>query len=119
METATIEISGGEGGGDWFFQPASLEIAPGAEVTWRNASGAAHTVTGDALAFADSGVLDPGDSFSQVFTEPGTYHFRCGPHPWMTGTIVVRDVSRNNESGVGSRKYESASRQGIPIADSR
>ena len=44
---------------------------------------------GDSLAFEDSGLLEPGQSFSQIFAEPGTYHFRCAPHPWMEGTIVV------------------------------
>jgi plastocyanin len=49
----------------------------------------AHTVTGDDLAFDDSGLIEPGDSFRQTFDEPGTYRYHCGPHPDMTGVIVV------------------------------
>jgi plastocyanin len=83
-EALTVEIVNA-----WAFQPHSLEVAPGATVTWVNNSDVAHTVTGDDLAFDDSGLIEPGDSFSQTFDEPGTYRYRCGPHPEMTGVIVV------------------------------
>ena len=86
--TAAVEIVGGS-----FdvaaFEPASLTVVPGTTVTWTNAGADAHTVTGDDLAFDDSGPLDPGQSFSQTFDEPGTYRYRCGPHPWMEGVITV------------------------------
>lgn len=71
------------------FAPHALEIAPGDTVTWVNHSAASHTVTGDDLAFDDSGPIAPGDSFSITFDEPGTYAYRCGPHPGMVGEIVV------------------------------
>jgi plastocyanin len=83
-ETVTVEILE-----SWVFQPHSLEIPTGATVTWVNHSDMAHTVTGDDLAFDDSGLIEPGDSFRQTFTEPGTYRYHCGPHPEMTGVIVV------------------------------
>jgi plastocyanin len=83
-ETLTIEIVDA-----WVFQPSSLEVPRGATVTWVNNSDAAHTVTGDDLAFDDSGLIEPGDSFRQTFDEPRTYRYRCGPHPGMTGVIVV------------------------------
>ena len=73
----------------WSFQPYSLEIAPGDTVTWVNNSEAAHTVTGDDLAFDDSGLIEPGGSFSLTFDEPGTFHYKCAPHPGMVGVIVV------------------------------
>jgi plastocyanin len=83
-ETLTVEIVD-----PWAFQPHSLQLAPGATVTWVNNSDVAHTVTGDDLAFDDSGLIEPGDSFRQTFVEPGTYRYTCGPHPGMTGVIVV------------------------------
>ena len=58
-------------------------------MTWVNHSDVAHTVAGDDLAFDDSGLIEPGDSFRQTFDEPGTYRYHCGPHPDMTGEIVV------------------------------
>ena len=83
-EALTVEVDEA-----WTFQPYSLEVTPGATVTWVNNSDAAHTVTGDDLAFDDSGLIEPGDSFRQTFDEPGTYRYKCGPHPGMTGVIVV------------------------------
>ena len=85
---ASIEIVGGATE-EWAFRPRSLTIAAGETVAWVNISEIAHTITGDDLRFADSGVLDPGQAFQQTFLEPGTYRYRCGPHPWMEGVIVV------------------------------
>jgi plastocyanin len=83
-ETLTVEIVD-----PWVFQPHSLQIPAGTTVTWVNHSDVAHTVTGDDLGFDDSGLIEPGDSFQQSFDEPGTYRYHCGPHPEMTGVIVV------------------------------
>ena len=83
-ETRTVEILD-----TWSFQPYSLEIPLGTTVTWVNNSDKAHTVTGEDLAFDDSGLIEPGDSFRQTFVEPGTYRYTCGPHPDMMGLIVV------------------------------
>src|SRR3954468_9463650 len=45
-----------------------------------------HTVTSD---FADSGVLEPGQTFSHTFGESGEFSYACAIHPQMTGTIRV------------------------------
>jgi plastocyanin len=74
---------------DSAFQPAVLHVPVGANVAWHNTGVLAHEVAGDDLAFADSGLLEPGERFEQVFDRPGTYVFRCGPHAGMEGTIVV------------------------------
>ena len=71
------------------FSPAYLEIPAGTTVTWTNQDSIPHTVTGEDLMFDDSSMLDFGQSYSQTFTEPGTHSYHCGPHPNMTGTIVV------------------------------
>ena len=92
MDAATklviVEITGGATDA-WTFAPTSLTVPVGATVVWENPSDAAHTVTGDDLMFDDSGLIDPGQSFRQAFADPGTYHYRCAPHPWMEGVIVV------------------------------
>jgi plastocyanin len=36
-----------------------------------------------------SGLLGSGDSFAHIFNEPGVYPYFCGPHPWMTGFVIV------------------------------
>ena len=87
-ETQTIEIAG-IATDAWTFRPGSLKIPAGTAISWVNNSDVAHTITGDDLAFDDSGLIEPSQSFSQTFAEPGTYHYRCAPHPWMEGVIVV------------------------------
>ena len=73
---------------DFAFQPAILTIPVGATVTWTNTGQRTHTVSADDGSF-DSGRLDPGETFSQTFTEPGTHTYHCGFHPEMQGTITV------------------------------
>jgi len=71
-----------------FYSPANYTVKAGTAVTWVNHDGTTHSVTGDTGLF-DSGPLPPGASFSYTFTQPGTYHYSCWYHSWMTGTIVV------------------------------
>ena len=71
---------------DFAFEPATLEVSEGTAVVWTNAGQAPHTVTGD---FADSGVLESGQTFSHTFTESGDFSYVCAIHPQMTGTIRV------------------------------
>ena len=81
-----------EGGGHWVFSPSQVSVPAGTTVVWTNATRTAHTVAGDDLAFDDSGVMAPGDSFRQTFDTPGSYTYRCGPHPDMVGTITVTEA---------------------------
>jgi plastocyanin len=87
------------------FEPASLTVAKGTTVTWRNTTQTVHTVTDDPAKASnkadaalpsgaqawDSGNIDPGQSFSHTFDTPGTYKYFCQPHEMagMTATIVV------------------------------
>jgi plastocyanin len=84
-----VEITGTMQSG-WQFDPARIEVAPGTTVVWVNKSDTAHTVTGKDLAFEDSGPIAPGETFRELFTDPGEYDYFCSPHPFMTGTVVVR-----------------------------
>jgi plastocyanin len=71
---------------DFAFEPATLEVSAGTTVVWTNTGQAPHTVTGD---FADSGVLESGQTFSHTFTETGDFSYICAIHPQMTGTVRV------------------------------
>src|SRR5215212_4894621 len=71
---------------DFSFEPATLDVPAGATVVWTNEGQAPHTVTGD---FADSGVLEPGQTFSHTFAESGEFSYACAIHPQMTGSIRV------------------------------
>ena len=73
------------------FSPAQITVAPATKVTWSNRDDIPHTVTdaGEPRAFK-SPPLDTGDTFSHVFSAPGTYHYFCSIHPHMRGTVVVK-----------------------------
>ncbi len=71
------------------FSPSQVTIAAGTTVQWRNEDAVVHSVTGDDMAFSDSPLIDQGEVYSQAFDRPGTYAYRCGPHPNMIGTIEV------------------------------
>jgi plastocyanin len=73
---------------DVAFQPAAIEIPVGTTVDWTNEDPFAHTVTALDGAF-DSGTMNGGGTFSQTFTEPGSYDYFCAIHPSMTGTVTV------------------------------
>ena len=70
------------------FDPASVTVKVGTTVKWINQDSAAHTVTADDGSW-NSGSLAKGQSFSQVFTQAGTYTYQCTVHPSMKGTVVV------------------------------
>lgn len=77
---------------DRSFRPPSFVIATGGTIEWTNDDGEAHTVTSTDSAF-DSGILNGGATFSQSFTEPGSFPYFCLIHPEMRGTITVSDPS--------------------------
>lgn len=70
------------------FSSANITIKAGQTVTWTNRDAIPHTVTSD-QAFWDSSPVPPGGSFSQTFTQPGTYAYHCTLHPFMTGQVTV------------------------------
>ena len=70
------------------FLPADLTVPAGTTVTWSNEDEAVHTVTATDNTW-DSGRLPIGGTFSQTFSEAGTYDFLCSIHPAMKGTITV------------------------------
>jgi plastocyanin len=71
---------------DFSFAQADLTVAPGTTITWTNAGVAPHTVSG---LPEESGTLDPGQSFSFTFTDPGTFDYQCAFHPQMVGQVIV------------------------------
>jgi plastocyanin/glucose/arabinose dehydrogenase len=75
------------------FNPDTVTVSAGTTVTWTNSDGVAHTVTWDDRS-VDSGLIQPGDSYSFTFSSPGTYGYFCIPHgspgSGMHGTVVVQ-----------------------------
>jgi plastocyanin len=71
-----------------YLQPR-LQVTVGTTVEWTNNDPMPHTVTATGKSF-DSGLINPGKTWRHTFTEAGTFSFFCQPHPFMKGTIVVR-----------------------------
>ena len=71
------------------FTPARIEIEAGTTVTWKNNDPLAHSVTAADRSF-DSGLIQPGATWSYTFSKAGTYDFSCTPHPFMKGVVVVK-----------------------------
>src|SRR5687768_13794046 len=70
------------------FDPAAVTVPTGTTVAWTNDDAVPHTVTSTDGAF-DSGIFDPGGSFSFTFNEPGSFAYICQLHPQMQGTVTA------------------------------
>ncbi|HKW75146.1 MAG TPA: copper-containing nitrite reductase [Terriglobales bacterium] len=88
------------------FTSPKIVIQAGQKIVWKNSSQAIHNVIADASKTPSardvrlpagakpfsSTYIQPGQSFSHVFTRPGVYHYVCTLHAQsgMKGTIVVK-----------------------------
>ncbi len=88
------------------FLPPTITIKAGQAVVWKNTSHTPHNVVADAskaITRADvqlpagvkpfsSAFLQPGQSYSHVFTVPGTYRYVCTLHEGvgMKGQLIVK-----------------------------
>jgi plastocyanin len=74
---------------EFAFSPGTITVAAGTAVTWtNNETGVAHTTTSDDGVW-NSQTIQPGEDFTTVFADPGTFTYFCSIHPSMTATIVV------------------------------
>jgi plastocyanin len=71
------------------FNPDSVTVAAGTQVTWINRDDIPHTVVSTKKAFA-SPVLDTGEKFTYRFETAGEYPYYCSVHPHMTGKLIAR-----------------------------
>jgi copper-containing nitrite reductase len=99
-------VQGTVGMTDMGFAPAAITVNAGDKVIWKNSSPVIHNVVDDASKALsvvdvklpsgarpfDSGMLQPGQSYSRVFTEPGVYRYVCTLHEGsgMKGVVIVR-----------------------------
>ncbi len=81
--TANVDIQ------DFTFVQSDLTVKAGTTVVWTNKDSSTHTVTSDTGTALNSGNLSLNQTFSMVFTTPGTYTYHCGLHPFMTGKVTV------------------------------
>ncbi len=72
------------------FAPASVTIAVGSTITWKNNDNVTHTATVDTGSEFDSGNLASGASFSHTFNTKGVFTYHCAIHTNMKATITVQ-----------------------------
>ena len=82
---------------DFYFEPADAAIEPGDSIVFTNEGAEPHTVTADDGQF-DSGVLNPGESFTVGFEGSGTLTYHCQIHPEMVGSVTVSGDSNASEA---------------------
>ena len=74
---------------DFAYSPKDITIKVGDTVIWTNKDSVKHTVTSDSGNMIDSELLSQGQTYSQTFTQAGTYSYYCKPHPYMKGSVIV------------------------------
>lgn len=72
------------------FQPQELQVKAGDTVKWINKEKrTSHSVVFPAEQGGESERFFPDESWQRRFDAPGRYPYHCGPHPEMTGVIIV------------------------------
>lgn len=85
-ETIVVEIK------KFKFTPQHITIKPGTTVHWVNKEKRQyHSVWFESSGEPEPDYFFPDESFDKTFTKTGTFPYRCGPHPEMTGTVKVTD----------------------------
>ena len=84
--------------GDYGFTPAFVTVSVGTTVIWTNVDPELHTVTSEDGGF--NGPIEPGETFSLRFREPGVFFYYCQPHDWMIGEITVVPLGAAVPTGV-------------------
>jgi plastocyanin len=80
---ATITIK------NFAFSPPTLTVGPGATVSVTNKDSVTHTLTSETGAFNTGDVAPGSTEHFTAPTTPGTYHYRCNIHQFMTATLRV------------------------------
>ncbi len=79
--TLLIEIKGRA------FIASTATVSAGTTVIWKNYDDVLHSVVGQNF---QSGPLKKGESYSHIFTQPGTYAYYDGIQPATKGQIIVK-----------------------------
>jgi plastocyanin len=71
------------------FMPAAIKVKAGTTVTWTNKDEEPHSVVSSEEPMKSHTLAGPNNTFMHTFSKPGTYHYNCGIHPFMHGTVEV------------------------------
>lgn len=77
---------------DFEFNPLNPAVPVGVSIVWTNVGEKRHSITADDGSF-DSGLLDPGQTFTLTFTEPGDYAYYCVLHGEVGGRFMSGVIS--------------------------
>lgn len=79
-----------------YYYPDNLTVVMGVNntVTWTNEDMLVHSVTLDSGAVY-SGNIEPGKSWTYTFDALGVYRYHCYLHPWMDGTVTVKQATQD------------------------
>ncbi len=74
------------------FIPQEITIKRGQTINWANQEKRQyHSVWFETLGEEEPDYIFPDESYQREFKQTGTFPYRCGPHPEMTGTVRVID----------------------------
>ena len=81
---------------DACFEPYALEVQRGQTVSWKNLDEQGHTVASGTPSGGEDGtflspVVGEGQTYEHTFEDAGTFDYFCTLHPWMLGTVTVRE----------------------------
>jgi plastocyanin len=101
--------------------PATITIAPGERITWRNDDDERHRIrTTSGPTEFDSGNLEPGQAFRVTLSRPGRYEYYDHRNDELTryyGTVLVQDGATADPQDPDVPGAESPSRATIAIGD--
>ena len=77
---------------DFKFIPQQITIKRGQTINWENREKRQyHSVWFEALGEEEPDYIFPDESYEREFKQTGSFPYRCGPHPRMTGTVHVTE----------------------------
>lgn len=72
------------------FVPEEVRIKAGDTVVWKSYEKRGyHTVWFKQAGMAESETMFPDESWQHTFDKAGDFPYECGPHPEMTGRVIV------------------------------
>lgn len=75
---------------DYKFTPAAITVKKGEHVLWVNEEKRQyHSVWFEQAGDPEPEYFFPDETFERHFPDAGTFPYRCGPHPEMTGVVTV------------------------------
>ncbi len=77
---------------DFKFIPQEITIKRGQTINWENREKRQyHSVWFEASGEEEPDYFFPDENYEKEFKQTGTFPYRCGPHPKMTGIVHVTD----------------------------